>query len=201
MASCFTVLPARINVDEAHSQGLEFEATVRPTANLELTFAGSYTDAELDSDLRSSGGGILGGVEDGNELPTAPDYSLALTGTYFFDLTEGWEGYFSTAFQSVGARYTQISDQTAGAGTVQLFQNVGGGTQATFNFDSELENYQTVNLRFGGRTANWDVALFVNNATDENVRQSLDRERGGRARVGYRVGQPRTAGITARYDF
>lgn len=189
------------NVDEAHSQGLEIEATLRPTANLELTFAGSYTDAELDSDLRSSSGAILGGVEDGNELPTAPDYSLALTGTYFFDLTEGWEGYFSTAFQSVGARYTQIADQTPGAGTVNLFQNVGGGTQATYSFDTELENYQTVNLRFGGRTANWDVALFVNNATDENVRQSLDRERGGRARVGYRVGQPRTAGITARYDF
>ncbi|MAY36350.1 MAG: TonB-dependent receptor [Spongiibacteraceae bacterium] len=189
------------NVDEAHSQGLEIEATLRPTANLELTFAGSYTDAELDSDLRSSNGAILGGVEDGNELPTAPDFSLALTGTYFFNLSDNWEGYFSTAFQSVGARYTQISDQTAGAGTVSLFQNVGGGTQSSFSFDSELENYQTVNLRLGGRTANWDVAVFVNNATDENIRQSLDRERGGRARVGYRVGQPRTAGITARYDF
>ena len=189
------------NVDEAHSQGLEIEATLRPTANLELTFAGSYTDAELDSDLRSSNGAILGGVEDGNELPTAPDYSLALTGTYFFNLSDNWEGYFSTAFQSVGARYTQISDQTAGAGTVSLFQNVGGGTQSSFSFDSELENYQTVNLRLGGRTANWDVAVFVNNATDENIRQSLDRERGGSARVGYRVGQPRTAGITARYDF
>lgn len=189
------------NVDEAHSQGLEIEATLRPTANLELTFAGSYTDAELDSDLRSSNGAILGGVEDGNELPTAPDYSLALTGTYFFNLSDNWEGYFSTALQSVGARYTQISDQTAGAGTVSLFQNVGGGTQSSFSFDSELENYQTVNLRLGGRTANWDVAVFVNNATDENIRQSLDRERGGSARVGYRVGQPRTAGITARYDF
>ena len=126
---------------------------------------------------------------------------MALTGTYFFNLSDNWEGYFSTALQSVGARYTQISDQTAGAGTVSLFQNVGGGTQSSFSFDSELENYQTVNLRLGGRTASWDVAVFVNNATDENIRQSLDRERGGSARVGYRVGQPRTAGITARYDF
>lgn len=189
------------NVDDAHSQGLEIEVTLRPTANLEVSFAGSYTDAELDSDLRSSSGAILGGVQDGNELPTAPDYSLALAGTYYFALSEGWEGYFSTAFQSVGARYTQISDQTPGAGTVNLFQNVGAGTQATFNFDSELENYQTVNLRLGGRTAEWDIAVFINNASDENVRQSLDRERGGSARVGYRVGQPRTAGVSARYDF
>lgn len=193
------------NVEEAHSQGIEIEIAARPTDNWEVSLAASYIDAELDSTVTSTDSGgnvtILAGIEDGNELPTASDYSLALTSTYFFELTEGWEGYVTGAFQSVGARYTQINDQTAGAGTVSLFQNVGGGTQSTFNFDSDLDNYQTVNLRFGGRTANWDIALFVNNVTDENVRQSLDRERGGRARVGYRVGQPRTAGITARYDF
>jgi len=189
------------NVDEAHSQGLEIEFSVRPTANLEFSIAGSYTDAELDSDLRSSSGAILGGVEDGNELPTAADYTIALAGTYFFEFVEGWESYVSASMHSVGARYTQISDQTPGAGTVPLFQNVGGGTQANFNFDAELTNYQTANLRLGGRTANWDIALFVNNVTDELARQSLDRERGGRARVGYRVNQPRTAGLTARYDF
>ncbi|WP_372810245.1 TonB-dependent receptor [Litorivivens sp.] len=193
------------NVEDAHSQGIEIEIAARPTDNWEVSLAASYIDAELDSTVTSTDSGgnvtILAGIEDGNELPTASDYSLALTSTYFFELTEGWEGYVTGAFQSVGARYTQINDQTAGAGTVSLFQNVGGGTQSTFNFDSDLDSYQTVNLRFGGRTANWDIALFVNNATDENVRQSLDRERGGRARVGYRVGQPRTAGITARYDF
>lgn len=189
------------NVDDAHSQGLEIEFSVRPTANLEFSLAGSYTDAELDSDLRSSSGAILGGVQDGNELPTAADYTIALAGTYFFNVVEGWESYLSASLHSVGARYTQISDQTPGAGTVSLFQNVGGGTQSSFSFDPELSNYQTANLRLGGRTANWDIALFVNNVTDELAQQSLDRERGGRARVGYQVNQPRTAGVTARYDF
>lgn len=189
------------NVDEAHSQGLEVEFSVRPTANFELSVAASYNDAELDSDLRSSSGAILGGVEDGRELPTAPDYEVAVAGTYFFTVTDGWESYLSGSFHNIGARYTQISDQAPGAGTVALFQNVGGGTQANFNFDTELGNYQTVNLRLGSRSEHWDIALFVNNVTDELARQSLDRERGGRARVGYRVNQPRTAGLTARYAF
>jgi iron complex outermembrane recepter protein len=30
---------------------------------------------------------------------------------------------------------------------------------------------------------------------------SFDRERGGRARLGYNIGQPRTVGITARKTF
>ena len=36
---------------------------------------------------------------------------------------------------------------------------------------------------------------------DENALLSFDRERGGRARLGYSVGQPRTAGVTVRKSF
>ncbi|MBB3047848.1 iron complex outermembrane receptor protein [Litorivivens lipolytica] len=195
------------NVEEAHSQGIEIEITARPTDAWEVSVAASYIDAELDSTVTSTDSGgnvtILGGIEDGNELPTAPDYSVALVSTNYFQWNQDWEGYFTAAFQSVGARYTQIVDQTDGAETIDVSGGnaVGNSTATTINFDQELDNYQTVNLRLGGRTANWDLALFVNNATDENIRQSVDREAGGAARIGYRVGQPRTAGITARYDF
>jgi len=36
---------------------------------------------------------------------------------------------------------------------------------------------------------------------DENALLSFDRERGGRARLGYSIGQPRTAGLTIRKSF
>jgi len=46
-----------------------------------------------------------------------------------------------------------------------------------------------------------DVIVYVNNVNDENALLSFDRERGGRARLGYTIGQPRTAGLTIRKSF
>jgi iron complex outermembrane recepter protein len=51
----------------------------------------------------------------------------------------------------------------------------------------------------------WDnglsVLVFVNNLFDENPLLSLDRERGGRARLGYSIGSPRKIGMTVRKTF
>ena len=38
--------------------------------------------------------------------------------------------------------------------------------------------------------------IYVNNLFDENAMLSFDRERGGRARLGFNIGQPRTIGLT-----
>ena len=43
--------------------------------------------------------------------------------------------------------------------------------------------------------------LYANNLFDENAKLSFDRERGGRARLGYHVGTPRTIGLTLRKAF
>jgi iron complex outermembrane receptor protein len=59
-----------------------------------------------------------------------------------------------------------------------------------------------VNLSAGLK---WDSGLelvaYVKNLFDTNPKLSLDRERGGRARLGYNIGQPRIIGMTARYSF
>ena len=48
----------------------------------------------------------------------------------------------------------------------------------------------------------WEVMLYIKNIADENPQLSVDRERnGGRARLAYRVGQPRTFGILSRFYF
>jgi iron complex outermembrane receptor protein len=79
---------------------------------------------------------------------------------------------------------------------------IGGPlTQSTFVFDPELPAYSLVNLRVGvSRSTNWDVALFVNNLTDERALLALDRERGTRARVGFLTNQPRTIGVTMAFQ-
>jgi iron complex outermembrane recepter protein len=41
----------------------------------------------------------------------------------------------------------------------------------------------------------------MNNAFDENANLAFDRERGGRARLGFHTNQPRTVGLTARTSF
>ena len=45
------------------------------------------------------------------------------------------------------------------------------------------------------------MIAYVNNLFDENPLLSFDRERGGRARLGYTIGQPRTIGVTVRKSF
>jgi iron complex outermembrane recepter protein len=45
------------------------------------------------------------------------------------------------------------------------------------------------------------IVAYVSNLFDENPLLSFDRERGGRARLGFNVGQPRTFGVTVRQHF
>ena len=46
----------------------------------------------------------------------------------------------------------------------------------------------------------WDVAVFVDNVTDERALLALDQERGTRARVGYLTNPPRSVGVSTRID-
>jgi iron complex outermembrane receptor protein len=41
----------------------------------------------------------------------------------------------------------------------------------------------------------------VNNVTDERALLSFDQERGTRARIGFLTNQPRSFGISTRFDF
>ncbi len=75
------------------------------------------------------------------------------------------------------------------------------GTGATI-VDLKLPSYNYVNLSAG---IDWDnglgVMVYVNNLFDENALLSFDRERGGRARLGFNIGQPRIIGLTLRKRF
>ena len=44
-------------------------------------------------------------------------------------------------------------------------------------------------------------SLYVNNLFDKNPKLAFDRERGGRARLGYHIGTPRMIGLTLRKSF
>lgn len=194
-----------LNVDKAHTTGVEVELLANPMPGLDLSFAGSILEAEFDSSVPEPLASRTG-IREGNRLPSVPKLQLAATATYSQRLNADADWYINGSFQHVGNRYTQPGDQEP---TNQNFSfiffdpNTGAFGTVAQNFGSlRLPSYNLVNLSAG---IQWDngleVVAYVNNLLDESPLLSLDRERGGNARIGYNVGQPRIIGLTVRKSF
>jgi outer membrane receptor protein involved in Fe transport len=190
------------NVPKAHSMGLEWELSATPVQGLDLTISGSVVRAEFDSTLP----GVLAattGIRDGNRLPTVPNFQLSASASYSFPIATDANAYVGASYQHVGSRYTQPSDQENNPRSFVSGLPYGGATgNAATIVDLKLPAYDYVNLSAG---VDWDnglgVMVYVNNLFDENALLSFDRERGGRARLGFNIGQPRVIGLTVRKRF
>ncbi|HET7712405.1 MAG TPA: TonB-dependent receptor [Thermoanaerobaculia bacterium] len=198
-----------LNVPKARSTGVEAEFEFAPTEAFDFAISGNYNNSELRSSFTVNDARgvpqVVAGIEEGNRLPSVPEIQLAAAATYRWQMNAGMAGYFTGVYQHVGDRYTQVADQAAGFGTVDISSfpgDIGGPfTQNIITFDPELPAYDILNLRVGFLRGNWDTALFVNNVTDERAYLALDIERGSRARVAFMTNQPRTIGISTRVNF
>jgi iron complex outermembrane receptor protein len=182
------------------------EVTARPNEHLDLSVSASLNDSKLRSTLTDGAGNTLPGIETGNRLPSVPKMQWSAAATYGWPVGVRSRAFVGGSYQFVGSRFTLIDDLAPGIGTVNLNTFAGdtiGGplTQGTFTFDPELPSYSLVNLRAGLVQDTWEVAFFVNNVTDERAFLALDRERGLRARVGYLTNQPRTMGVSLRFNY
>ncbi len=190
------------NVEKAHTRGVEAEINVRPFSGFDLSFAGSLVEAEFDTTLREDLA-LATGIREGNRLPSVPKYQFATSATYGTRLGDNADWFVTASWQRVGNRYTQPADQERNPRTFVSGLPFNGptGTRATV-LDLRLPAYDLVNLGagvdFDGGTG---IQLYVNNLFDENALLSFDRERGGRARLGYNIGRPREIGITLRQKF
>ncbi len=192
------------NVPSAHSAGIEFELAAEPVDGLYLSFAGTYVESEFDSTVRDGNGNVVAGLQKGNRLASVPELQLAATASYTFPVQAlgAREAFVSGSVQHVGDRITQPSDQRPGAGNFSSGLPFGGATgNEVTRLDLVLDAYELLNLSAGLVWENWEAVLYVNNATDENALLSFDRERGGRARLGFHTNQPRTVGLTLRAKF
>ncbi|HVM37264.1 MAG TPA: TonB-dependent receptor [Sphingomicrobium sp.] len=194
------------NVPKAHTKGVEAEVAASPMPGLELSLAGSLIEAEFDSTVFSGAGAVLGGIREGNRLPTVPKFQLAASATYGQRFSSNADWYVTTSVQHVGSRFTQPSDQEPGAGifnSIFFDPNTRAFGTRTQDFGSlKLPAYNLVNLSAGIEfDSGLEVVAFANNLFDENPKLSLDRERGGRARLGFNIGQPRLIGLTVRQSF
>ena len=129
---------------------------------------------------------------------------MAATATYGQPVDDNADWYVDASVQHVGNRYTQPGDQENNPRTSSPACSFGptpatGQASADRDFGSKLPPtiWSTCRPASTG-TAAWSVVLYVNNLFDENAKLSFDRERGGRARLGFNIGQPRTIGVTVR---
>jgi iron complex outermembrane recepter protein len=191
------------NVDKAHSVGAEFELTTQPTDRIDIGISGSILDAQYDSTVRDGTGSVIGGIRNGNRLPTVPRFQISANATYTAPIGNGNEVFVTGSVQHVGARFTQPSDQEPPASFFTSRLRFGGATgNEVRSITTKLPNYQIVNLSVGiNLDSGLSVIGYVNNVFDENALLSLDRERGGRARIGYATNTPRTYGVTLRKSF
>ena len=190
------------NVPKAHSTGGEFELSFTPVHGLDLSVSGDVLESRFDSTLLTAGGAVIEGIRKGNRLPSTPEFQIAGSGTYSFPVTSSIAGRFTATVQHVGSRYTQPGDQENNPRT---FPAITFGTAApgqTNTLNLKLPSYEIVNLQVGADIGHGlDVTIYANNVFDENALLSFDRERGGRARLGFQVSTPRTIGATVRKSF
>ncbi|MCA1661536.1 MAG: TonB-dependent receptor [Novosphingobium sp.] len=190
------------NTDKAHSMGFEAEVGFQPADGLDLSIAGSIIEAEFDSTLPGAFAAATG-IRNGNRLPSVPKFQIAATGSYEWPVSDGMDAFVNASAQHVGTRFTQPADQENNPRTFVHGLPFGGApATAATTVDLKLPDYQLVNLSAGVRMDNGlSLTAYINNLFDENPILSFDRERGGRARLGFNIGQPRTFGLTARKEF
>ena len=190
------------NVPEAHTLGVEAEVGFSPVDGFDLVLSGSYIEAEFDTTLPGALTAATG-IREGNRLPSVPKFQFSASGSYEFPVSAGADAFIAASYSHVGSRYTQPADQENNPRTFVHNLPFGGAPAgASTTVDLLLPSYDLVNLSAGiEMDSGLELVAYVNNVFDENALLSFDRERGGRARLGYRVGTPRTFGITARQSF
>ena len=204
-----------LNADKARTAGAEVEFAASPNEHLDFSISAAFNNSELQTSFTDTAGNVIAGIAEGNRLPSVPQIQANASVTYGWTVSGGSRAFVSGSFQHVGSRYTLIDDHGDGVGAACAGEKFGctdlntfgpntiGGplTQGTFRFDPELPAYSLVNLRVGLIRQSWELAFYVNNVLDEIAFLGLDRERGTRARIGYLTNQPRTVGVSLRFDY
>jgi iron complex outermembrane recepter protein len=201
------------NVPTARSAGVEAELFARPNSTWDFGLSATYLDAKLTSSVTSTDASgnvlIVGGLADGNRLPTAPQFQAVGSVGFTAQLDAARSLFTVATLQYVGSSYSQFENEEPNFGLIggglpnsaRLIPFGGPLTVQQVAFNAQLSSYTLANLRVGEKTDKWEVAAFINNITNELAHTALDYERGRSARVGYLVNQPRTIGLSCRINF
>lgn len=170
-----------LNAGKARSQGIEAEATLRPTRRLSLQLSFAYTDAKFIEAVPTLG------TAAGQRLPLVPRVSGAARAQYAFPLAAGWVGDISGTFHYEGSR------------PAYLF--VAPSPPVTFPESS----YGTVGLNLDASRDGWTIGLFAKNLFDKRAYVTEtglpDALTGSVVQVNAAVLQPRVIGLSVDRRF
>ncbi|HGM5063197.1 TPA: TonB-dependent receptor [Pseudomonas aeruginosa] len=177
------------NAGSVRSRGLEFEATALPLRGLTLNFNGSYNDvtylsfkdAPCPAEVSTRPGAPSSCDLTGQRVVGASKWIANLNGEYQWRLDDRFQPYVSASY----------AYRSAAEGTLD-------------NSDlSKIDGYALVNLAAGLRSDLGDVQLdtsvWLKNAFDKDYYLSAFASINGSYTAS--VGQPRTLGVSLRYDF
>lgn len=165
------------NSGKAESKGIEVEVEAAPIEGLNVSMGLGLTDAKITQ------GDPLAGTSAGDRILQVPEITFNATAEYTFPLFTNWEGY-------VRGDYSHYGDS--------LSANNNATTPRV------RESFDLLNFRFGAfQTGEWDISLFIKNATNEHANLSDNRsiaaEKPGRPRLV--TNRPRSIGVEFRKDF
>jgi len=166
-----------VNAANLSIYGVEVEAMVSPTRNFTVSFSGAYTHVNVDSISLPPITGVVFTKASVNKY--APSFSGTLSGNW------------TLPFRPLDGDLTLSGD---------LFMTADFGGQ----YGEKLPGYNLVNMRLdwekiGG--TGLDLSLFVRNLTKERYFAAADVLLKSFPVNSVAVGDPRTYGVTARYNF
>ncbi|MCO2449085.1 TonB-dependent receptor [Pseudomonas aeruginosa] len=177
------------NAGSVRSRGLEFEATALPLRGLTLNFNGSYNDvtylsfkdASCPAEVSTRPGAPSSCDLTGQRVVGASKWIANLNGEYQWRLDDRFQPYVSASY----------AYRSAAEGTLD-------------NSDlSKIDGYALVNLAAGLRSdlgdGQLDTSVWLKNAFDKDYYLSAFASINGSYTAS--VGQPRTLGVSLRYDF
>ncbi|HHL2324375.1 TPA: TonB-dependent receptor [Pseudomonas aeruginosa] len=177
------------NAGSVRSRGLEFEATALPLRGLTLNFNGPYNDvtylsfkdAPCPAEVSTRPGAPSSCDLTGQRVVGASKWIANLNGEYQWRLDDRFQPYVSASY----------AYRSAAEGTLD-------------NSDlSKIDGYALVNLAAGLRSdlgdGQLDTSVWLKNAFDKDYYLSAFASINGSYTAS--VGQPRTLGVSLRYDF
>jgi len=171
-----------VNVGSATSYGGEVELKVKPISSLLIDLAGGYTHATLD-DNAGADAGVYGATK-GAWIPGVPNFNMALTTTYSYDITDDYFGFLRAAAHLVGTSY----------GGLSLLPN--GNPNPDFNRPA----YHTFDVSTGVSWKEWEATLFVKNLTNNNMVIQKPIEQAQSGGLVFRI-PPREIGVSLSAKF
>ncbi|HXA35770.1 MAG TPA: TonB-dependent receptor [Steroidobacteraceae bacterium] len=199
----------------AQSHGIEAELFARPNSTWDFGLSATWVDARLRGSVTSTSATgavtVIGGLADGNRLPTAPQVQAVGSVGYTLPLENKLDFFSVFTVQYVGSAYSQFENEEPGFGQIggtasdpnaaRLITYGGVPSNTVISFDARLPAYSLGNLRAGVKTDRWEAAAYLNNLWDTNAHLALDYERGRSARAGYLTNQPLTIGVGGQIKF